>query len=185
MIYHWDFKKYPVSNFSLDILHSMVKVSLFTIHDNSWQHILCRNQCSTSTSRTQQSFERLRSWSKLPWQGPSFPSCPGIKMARMKQLIQPKFTVPSWTSMWEFDWKHAWMNNSCMEIWFRLYFSTAYKDLLSTSFIPPLTTRYVSNCRLAPELHANIEACLVSFIYYQYSYQQIFLCKWLLLISDI
>ena len=25
-----------------------------------------------------------------------------------------------------------------------------------------LSTRYVSNCRLAPELHANIEACLVS-----------------------
>ena len=133
MIYHWDFKKYPVSNFSLDILHSMVKVSLFTIHDNSWQHILCRNQCSTSTSRTQQSFERLRSWSKLPWQGPSFPSCPGIKMARMKQLIQPKFTVPSWTSMWEFDWKHAWMNNSCMA---SLYFSTVYKDFFVDQFHP-------------------------------------------------
>ena len=26
VIYHWDFKKYPVSNFSLDILNSMVKV---------------------------------------------------------------------------------------------------------------------------------------------------------------
>ena len=56
---------------------------------------------------------------------------------------------------------------------------------MSTSFIPPLTTRYVSNCRLAPELHANIEACLVSFICYQYSYQQFFVCKWLLLIPDI
>ena len=102
-----------------------------------------------------------------------------------QKLIQSKFTVPSRNSMWEFDWKHAWMNNSCMEIWLRLYFSTAYKEFLSTSFIPPLTTRYVSNCRLAPELHANIEACLVSFICYQYSYQQFFLCKWLLLISDI
>ena len=34
MIYHWDFKKYPVSNFSLDILNSMAKVSvvLLTLH---------------------------------------------------------------------------------------------------------------------------------------------------------
>ena len=74
---------------------------------------------------------------------------------------------------------HAWKFDS---YYIFLLFT---KIFLSTSFIPPLTTRYVSNCRLAPELHANIEACLVSFICYQYSYQQFFLCKWLLLIPDI
>lgn len=32
VIYYWDFKKYPVSNFSLDILQSMVKEPVFNIH---------------------------------------------------------------------------------------------------------------------------------------------------------
>lgn len=33
IIYFWDFKKHPVSNFSLDILNSMVKEPVFNIHD--------------------------------------------------------------------------------------------------------------------------------------------------------
>ena len=33
IIHHWDFKKYPVSNFSLDILNNMYRESLFNIRD--------------------------------------------------------------------------------------------------------------------------------------------------------
>eukprot|EP00092_Neocalanus_flemingeri_P031736 GFUD01034474.1.p1 GENE.GFUD01034474.1~~GFUD01034474.1.p1 ORF type:complete len:784 (-),score=183.43 GFUD01034474.1:2335-4686(-) len=33
IIYFWDFKKHPVSNFSLDILNSMLKEPVFNIHD--------------------------------------------------------------------------------------------------------------------------------------------------------
>jgi len=33
IIYFWDFKKYPVSNFSLDILNSMMREPVFNIHD--------------------------------------------------------------------------------------------------------------------------------------------------------
>merc|ERR1719151_525829 len=81
VIYHWDFKKYPVSNFSLDILHSMVKEPVFNIHE----------------------------------QNPTILR----KIEKLKQVALARTQLSK-------------------------------------------LSRYVSNCRLAPELHANIEACLVS-----------------------
>jgi len=81
VIYHWDFKKYPVSNFSLDILHSMVKEPVFNIHE----------------------------------QNPTILR----KIEKLKQVALARTQLSK-------------------------------------------LARYVSNCRLAPELHANIEACMVS-----------------------
>jgi len=81
VIYHWDFRKHPVSNFSLDILTSMVKEPVFNIHEQN--PALLRK------------VEKLRN----------------VALAR-NQLSK--------------------------------------------------LARYISNCRLAPELHANIENSLVT-----------------------
>ena len=109
----------------------MVKVSLFTIHDNvlfvgtSVQHPWAEPNNPSKDWEVEAS---------CLGKDPTFQAVQVFKMARMQQQMQPKFTVPSRNSMWEFDWKHAWMNNSCMEIWFRLYFSSAYKDFFVHQF---------------------------------------------------
>jgi len=75
VIYHWDFKKYPVSNFSLDILNSMAKEPLFNIHEQNptmlrkieklKQVALARTQGQDSAFKTVQVRVKLSAGSRI------------------------------------------------------------------------------------------------------------------------
>ena len=109
----------------------MVKVSLFTIHDNE---LFVGTSVQHPRAEPNNPSKDWEVEASCLGKDPTFQAVQVFKMARIQQqLIQPKLTVPSRTSMWEFDWKHAWMNNSCMA---SLYFSTVYKDFFVDQFHP-------------------------------------------------